>query len=72
MGNVTKANTVLARKVERKISLGRLSCRWEVNIEIGDKYVVDWIELVKDVVQWQAEHINDLSQSIRGEDCLTT
>jgi hypothetical protein len=34
--------------------------------------VVDWTEMVKDMVQWQAEHINVLSHSIRGEDSLPT
>jgi hypothetical protein len=50
-----KANTILARKVERKISHARLSLRREVNIEVGDKEigpgVVDWIELAKEMVR---------------------
>lgn len=37
MEDMIKANKILALKIERKISLGRLSRRWEVNIEIGDK-----------------------------------
>jgi hypothetical protein len=76
MEEMANANKILTRKVERKLPLGRRSRRWEDNVKVGDKQMglgdVGWIELAQDMVQWQAELRNELSNSIRGEDSLAT